>query len=72
MDGFADNFDQPEVDPAAEFLAREQNELAGLDDDIPAAAAASAPAPVVTNGMLAWIQSSSVSARLGSFRCHPA
>lgn len=49
MDGFADNFDQPEVDPAAEFLAREQNELAGLDDDI-TPATASAPAPAVTNG----------------------
>lgn len=37
-----DNFDAdfggepalPEVDPAAEFLAREQDELAGLEDDI--------------------------------------
>lgn len=35
MDAFGDaNFDQPEVDPAAEFLAREQNALAGLEDDI--------------------------------------
>ncbi|XP_034250525.1 clathrin light chain B isoform X2 [Thrips palmi] len=47
MDGFADNFDQAEVDPAAEFIAREQNELAGLDDDISAAPAA--PVPVITN-----------------------
>ncbi|GAB0093958.1 Clathrin light chain [Sergentomyia squamirostris] len=31
---FGDNFDQPEVDPAAEFLAREQNALAGLEDDL--------------------------------------
>jgi len=34
MDGFGDNFDQPEVDPAAEFLAREQDQLAGLEDDL--------------------------------------
>lgn len=31
MDGFTDNF---EADPAAEFLAREQDQLAGLEDDI--------------------------------------
>lgn len=38
MDAFGDgNFDQPEVDPAAEFLAREQNALAGLEDEIPLA-----------------------------------
>ncbi|EAT47989.1 AAEL000934-PE, partial [Aedes aegypti] len=35
MDAFGDGkFDQPEVDPAAEFLAREQNALAGLEDEI--------------------------------------
>ncbi|KAG7172598.1 Clathrin light chain-like [Homarus americanus] len=42
MDGFGDSFvpptegsaPVPEVDPAAEFLAREQDQLAGLDDDI--------------------------------------
>lgn len=33
-----------EADPAAEFLAREQSNLAGLEDDIP-------PAAVVTNGI---------------------
>lgn len=38
MDAFGDNFDQAEVDPAAEFLAREQNALAGLEDDVPPAA----------------------------------
>lgn len=38
MDAFGDGkFDQPEVDPAAEFLAREQNALAGLEDEIPPA-----------------------------------
>ncbi|XP_071455254.1 clathrin light chain isoform X4 [Hetaerina americana] len=34
MDGFGDNFNQPEVDPAAEFLAREQDQLAGLEDEL--------------------------------------
>lgn len=34
MDGFGDNFDQADVDPAAEFLAREKDQLAGLEDDI--------------------------------------
>nr|CAD7443098.1 unnamed protein product [Timema bartmani] len=33
MDGF-DNFDPQEVDPAAEFLAREQDQLAGLEDEL--------------------------------------
>lgn len=36
MDNF-DNFDK-EVDPAAEFLSREQNELAGLEDEVKPAA----------------------------------
>lgn len=34
MDGFGDNFDQTDVDPAAEFLAREKDQLAGLVDDV--------------------------------------
>ncbi|XP_075234845.1 clathrin light chain isoform X6 [Lycorma delicatula] len=34
MDGFGDNFDDTEVDPAAEFLAREQDQLAGLEDEL--------------------------------------
>lgn len=34
MDGFGDNFDQTDVDPAAEFLAREKDQLAGLEDDV--------------------------------------
>lgn len=38
MDGFDDNFDQPEVDPAADFLAREQDQLAGLEDELTPAA----------------------------------
>lgn len=34
MDGFGDNFDQADVDPAAEFLAREKDQLGGLADDV--------------------------------------
>lgn len=35
MDAFGDNFvNEPEIDPAAEFLAREQDQLAGLEDEI--------------------------------------
>jgi hypothetical protein len=34
MDGFGDNFEEPEMDPAAEFLAREQDQLAGLEDEL--------------------------------------
>jgi len=37
MDGFTDDFGQNDIDPAAEFLAREQDQLAGLEDDIPTA-----------------------------------
>ena len=37
MDGFGDDFvNSGDVDPAADFIAREQDELAGLDDPIPA------------------------------------
>ncbi|XP_063374918.1 clathrin light chain isoform X1 [Cydia amplana] len=43
MDDFGDSFVQPEVDPAAEFLAREQDQLAGLEDELET----SAPPPVV-------------------------
>ncbi|XP_023028400.1 clathrin light chain [Leptinotarsa decemlineata] len=38
MSGFGDNFDQTDEDPAAEFLAREQDELAGLEDEVKPAA----------------------------------
>ncbi|XP_025202688.1 clathrin light chain isoform X3 [Melanaphis sacchari] len=34
MDNFGENFDDSDVDPAAEFLAREQTQLAGLEDDL--------------------------------------
>ncbi|KAL1129946.1 hypothetical protein AAG570_012890 [Ranatra chinensis] len=34
MDSFNENFDESEVDPAADFLAREQSELAGLEDEL--------------------------------------
>ncbi|XP_057651542.1 clathrin light chain isoform X1 [Diorhabda carinulata] len=38
MSGFGDNFGTNEEDPAAEFLAREQDELAGLEDEVKPAA----------------------------------
>ncbi|XP_054261328.1 clathrin light chain isoform X11 [Macrosteles quadrilineatus] len=41
MADFGDNLSEPEVDPAAEFLAREQDQLAGLEDELK---------PAVTNG----------------------
>ncbi|XP_063227957.1 clathrin light chain isoform X2 [Bacillus rossius redtenbacheri] len=34
MDGFVDNFGDADADPAAEFLAREQDQLAGLEDEL--------------------------------------
>lgn len=44
MDAFGDDFTAAsDVDPAAEFLAREHDELAGLEDLIPEA---SQPQPV--------------------------
>lgn len=39
MDGFGDNFDRTDVDPAAEFLAREKDQLGGLADDVIASVA---------------------------------
>uniref|UniRef100_A0A182JWS6 Clathrin light chain n=1 Tax=Anopheles christyi TaxID=43041 RepID=A0A182JWS6_9DIPT len=39
MNAFGEVFKESEVDPAAEFLAREQNALAGLEDEIPPIAA---------------------------------
>lgn len=59
MDGFGDSFvpaaevaaPTSEVDPAAEFLAREQDQLAGIDDDlIPAAPASDDPVAVPPAG----------------------
>uniref|UniRef100_A0A6P7FGS1 Clathrin light chain n=1 Tax=Diabrotica virgifera virgifera TaxID=50390 RepID=A0A6P7FGS1_DIAVI len=38
MSGFGDNFGVADEDPAAEFLAREQDELAGLEDEVKPAA----------------------------------
>jgi len=52
MDGFGDSFvpaaegaavPPAEVDPAAEFLAREQDQLAGLEDDLAAVTVSAAP-----------------------------
>ncbi|XP_075972367.1 clathrin light chain isoform X2 [Anticarsia gemmatalis] len=60
MDDFGDNFVQPEVDPAAEFLAREQNQLAGLEDELETAA----PPPIIssTNGLDDFVEVPSASA----------
>ncbi|XP_022829374.1 clathrin light chain isoform X2 [Spodoptera litura] len=60
MDDFGDNFVQPEVDPAAEFLAREQNQLAGLEDELET----SAPPPIVSssNGLDDFVEVPSASA----------
>lgn len=60
MDDFGDNFVQPEVDPAAEFLAREQNQLAGLEDELET----SAPPPMIssTNGLDDFVEIPSASA----------
>lgn len=49
MDAFGDNFtSETDIDPAAEFLAREQNELAGLEDEIPPVVMTT-PVPVVSS-----------------------
>ncbi|XP_072941648.1 clathrin light chain isoform X2 [Epargyreus clarus] len=62
MDDFGDNFVQPEVDPAADFLAREQNQLAGLEDELET----SAPPPVTiastTNGLDDFVEVPSAAA----------
>lgn len=57
MDDFGDNFDQPEVDPAADFLARQQNQLEGLEDELADAIPSAAPIikdePTSVSGMWA-------------------
>lgn len=61
MDDFGDNFAQPEVDPAADFLAREQDQLAGLEDELET----SAPPPVISsssNGLDDFVEVPSASA----------
>ncbi|XP_045534049.1 clathrin light chain isoform X1 [Papilio machaon] len=73
MDDFGDNFVQPEVDPAAEFLAREQNQLAGLEDELET----SAPPPIVapaSNGFEDFVEipSSAVYESEGLMDAEPA
>jgi hypothetical protein len=56
MDAFGDDFTTAgaEVDPAAEFLAREQDQLAGLEDDLlaePNGQPSAEPAPAVQEGI---------------------
>ncbi|XP_046666048.1 clathrin light chain isoform X8 [Homalodisca vitripennis] len=46
MADFGDNFDDTDVDPAAEFLAREQDQLAGLEDELKP----SVPPVLISNG----------------------
>ncbi|CAG5005684.1 unnamed protein product [Parnassius apollo] len=61
MDDFGDNFVVPDVDPAAEFLAREQNQLAGLEDELET----SAPPPITTpasNGLEDFVEIPSAAA----------
>lgn len=45
MDAFGDNFDQTDIDPAADFLAREKDQLAGLEDELSETIAASVIQP---------------------------
>lgn len=40
-------FDENEVDPAAEFIAREQSQLAGLEEDLNGVVQHSSPTPVM-------------------------
>lgn len=51
MDAFDDNFDQNDVDPAAEFLAREKDQLAGLEDELEPAALSAPVSQLRLDGM---------------------
>lgn len=51
MDAFDDNFEQTEVDPAAEFLAREKDQLAGLEDELEPAALSAPISQLRLDGM---------------------
>lgn len=62
MDDFGDNFVQPEVDPAAEFLAREQNQLAGLEDELETSAPPPAAVSSVSNGFDDFVEVPSAAA----------
>lgn len=53
MDGFGDNFDQADIDPAADFLAREKDQLAGLEDVIEPSENDITNATAETNGLSA-------------------
>jgi len=58
MDAFGDNFvtNDVEVDPAAEFLAREQDQLAGLEVEIPPVVAATATAPIIEDDLITTVK----------------
>ncbi|CAK1544750.1 unnamed protein product [Leptosia nina] len=62
MDDFGDNFVQPEVDPAAEFLAREQNQLAGLEDELETSAPPPIASSLASNGLDDFVEVPSAAA----------
>lgn len=68
----ADQFDDYEVDPAAEFLAREQTQLAGLEEDLNGVVQQSSPTPILNgdssppNGMCTFSGSNLPSLMIGS------
>ncbi|XP_038213165.1 clathrin light chain isoform X2 [Zerene cesonia] len=62
MDDFGDNFVQPEVDPAADFLAREQNQLAGLEDDLETSAPPPIASSIASNGLDDFVEVPSAAA----------
>lgn len=64
MDAFDDNtFGQPESDPAAEFLAREQDAMAGLDEDL------AIPESVTQQGLLLLLLLAGYCSVSGLFCC---
>ncbi|XP_045492069.1 clathrin light chain isoform X1 [Colias croceus] len=62
MDDFGDNFVQPEVDPAADFLAREQNQLAGLEDELETSAPPPIASSIASNGLDDFVEVPSAAA----------
>lgn len=68
MDAFGDNFgDSNDIDPAAEFLAREQDQLAGLEDEIPpvSMSTGAATVPTVEGSTIALSSMGCLSALIG-------
>lgn len=65
MDNFGDNFEDGDVDPAAEFLAREQTQLAGLEDDLNTANVPIGVTQTLSNGNYHLL----ISSRILPFAC---